>query len=139
MPHFHPSDEMLLDYAAGSADESAGLLLATHLAVCPSCRRQVRDYEAVGGVLLESAVPESDGAPPVVADLTRMLARLDEPAVEASLPAAASFDDETTRLVPEPLRGYLRASLKNTAWRKLAPGFAIVDLPAGRSGVSVRL
>ena len=49
----HPSQEALLDYAAGRLSAGPQLVLATHLSLCPLCRDQVRDFEAAGGALLE--------------------------------------------------------------------------------------
>ena len=53
MPFHHPQDNLLVDYAAGSLDEPVGLLVATHLALCPDCRLKVSEYEKLGGALLE--------------------------------------------------------------------------------------
>jgi putative transcriptional regulator len=132
MPLHHPPEELLLDYAAGSLHEPAALVVATHLALCPDCRRRTRAFEAVGGELLETlpAVPTRGGVEAV-------LARLDEP--EPAGPAAAALDDETRRLVPEPLRGYLGASLRDLAWRKVTRGFDQVELPLPRPGYATRL
>ena len=75
MPVHHPSLELLLDYAAGSTGEAAGLALATHLALCPECREVVAQLELVGGALLEAIQP---AAVPSEA-LDSLLARLDKP------------------------------------------------------------
>ena len=47
----HPAEEILLGYAAGSLNEAAALIVATHLTYCPRCRAQgmSRVAEAVGG------------------------------------------------------------------------------------------
>ena len=37
-PVHHPTDEFLLDYAAGALGEPKSLLVATHLSMCPACR-----------------------------------------------------------------------------------------------------
>ena len=42
-----------MDYAAGSLSEPVALLIATHLALCPRCRHEVEEFEALGGALLE--------------------------------------------------------------------------------------
>ena len=53
LPNSHPSDALLMAYAAGSLDEGQSLVVATHLQLCPSCRHRLQLMEAVGGVLLE--------------------------------------------------------------------------------------
>ena len=63
---FHPSDETLLRYAAGTLDAGLRIVVASHLEICPACRAHIADLEAVGGQLLtempaaalETASPE---------------------------------------------------------------------------------
>ena len=57
----HPSDETLVAFAAGTLDEPRSLVVSMHLSRCPSCERNVGQYEAVGGALLDSASPVSLG------------------------------------------------------------------------------
>jgi len=134
MPDHHPPEDQLLDYAAGSLGEPAGLIVATHLALCPACRRQVRALEAIGGALLDSlpaARADADG-------LARVLARLDEPE-PAAAPDDAPLDEATRRLVPAPLRDYLGASLQDLPWHRVARGLDAYDLPFDRPGFTTRL
>ena len=111
-PDHHPSEELLLDHAAGALAEAPALLVATHLALCPRCRSDVAALEAVGAGLLESGdVGIFDGAL-----LERTLARLDrqEPALEAAAPGLA--------WPPRPLRDHLPAELDALPWRMRLPG-----------------
>ena len=78
---FHLGDDILLKYAAGTLDEASGLLVATHLALCPHCRARNRAADALGGALLDSleAAPLPDSA------MDAVLARLrDEPQTESA-------------------------------------------------------
>jgi putative transcriptional regulator len=128
-PRHHPSDERLVDYASGAMPEPPALLVATHLALCPRCRRAVSDLEAVGGALLELVTP----ARLAENSLERTLARLDEPAAPAR-PAAPGTD----AALPQPLRGYLAASLDCLPWRRIGP-IAEVRLLTGFAGFTTRL
>jgi putative transcriptional regulator len=133
MPHHHPPEDQLLDYAAGSLGEPVGLIVATHLALCPACRRQVQALEAIGGALLDSL-------PAARADtggLARLLARLDEPAPAA--PPEPALDDATRNLVPAPLRRHLGASLADLPWRRMTGGLDAYELPLERPGFKTRL
>ena len=108
-PVHHPSEARLLDYASGALPEPMTLLIATHLALCPACRRTVAELETVGGALLESLPPE-----PVADDsLARLFARLDrlEPAEQA---APASL--QAASILPQPLRDYV-GTLDRVGWR----------------------
>ncbi len=85
--------------------------VATHLALCPECRRQARGIEAVAGSLVEDlpAAPLAEGA------LTQVLARLDESVTEAS---PVPFDP----VLPAPLRNELGFGSSDIPWRTLLPG-----------------
>jgi putative transcriptional regulator len=126
MAAHHPGDEHLMAYAAGDLAEAPGLLVATHLALCPACRRQVADYEALGGQLLDGLAEEplSEGS------LNQTLARLDGVLPEKPK-TASSGPSATGAVLPEPLRGYLtQASAANTIWRKAMPGLRTLKLEA---------
>ena len=113
-PTHHPSQARLLDYASGSLPEPLALLVATHLALCPLCRRGLAELEAVGGALLEALPPE-----PVADDsLARLLARIDRPAPPAEPVARAAAAADL--VLPQPLRDYV-GSLDRVAWRHLGP------------------
>lgn len=109
----HPEADTLLDYAAGRTSEAVSLVIATHLALCPACRTDVRDYESLGGALIEASEPVavSDAA------LAAVLARLDDSDPPTPAPID-EIDEETARTIPQPLRGYLKGSLDALAWRK---------------------
>lgn len=126
-PTFHPTPDMLLDYATGTLSEAASLLMATHLTYCPHCRREVRRLEAVGGALVED-LPTSA----VDTSLDSLLSRLDEPAPPIARPAvappAAGFE-----WAPKPLHPYL----KKAAWKGFMPGMS--QIPLEVDGGSTRL
>lgn len=50
----HPDDATLMSFAAGSLPEALSAVVACHLAMCPRCRAEVAEMEALGAVLLES-------------------------------------------------------------------------------------
>ncbi len=132
-PAFHPVEDQLAAYAAGDMAEAPSLVIATHLALCPACRRQVADYEALGGELLKELPAERLAAE----SLTRTLARLDEPAAE---PARAKAPDLApaggSPLLPQPLRDYMsQAWVDRGTWRSVMPGLRTLKLKA--SGAKV--
>jgi putative transcriptional regulator len=125
-PSHHPELDLLLEYAGGGLSESLALLVATHLAFCPNCRRKVREMEMMGGVLLEDIAPE-----PVAADaLDALFARLDEPDAARPIrlrPPPKSAD----RRLPEPLRGYIANGGTGLRWKPLLPGLSTAEIPVG--------
>ena len=130
-PTHHPSDERLLEYASGALPEPLALLVATHLALCPRCRRVSAELEALGGALLEGMAPE-----PLAEDrLEQALARLDEALPE---PGAAAAVPQSEPALPQPLRGYVGDSLDCLPWRPLGP-IAEVQLLRDFEGYTTRL
>lgn len=129
----HPSDELLLDYAAGSLREGWSIAIATHLALCPHCRKQVGVMESVGGSLLD-AIETSSAAGSAYEDLLKRL---------EGLPQDVPFVTETVLgkdagrpVLPEPLRGYLGCDLDSLRWKRLGRG-AYQVLVATRENDSV--
>lgn len=149
MPAHHPDLEFLIDYAVGSLWEAPSLVIATHLALCPNCRRQVKEYEAIGGLILE----REDEAPVSAGSLSAVLARLDAetpatltrpasagpgprpasamrgrpPAVNGRRPAGAF-------VLPQPLRSYVGGEPWELDWKPLMPGLDVVEIDVGGHG-----
>jgi putative transcriptional regulator len=144
----HPSEALILDYAAGHLGEGLSLLVATHLTFCPECRRAVADAEAMGGAMLEDApaVPMGDGA------LAALLGRLDQADFGADSGAGSGTGDTpppVTRRrpatsparavrggipLPAPVRAYV-SDLAGARWQWVGPGVRQLDLmhrPRGR-------
>ncbi|MFV3074698.1 ChrR family anti-sigma-E factor [Niveispirillum fermenti] len=134
-PHHHPAPDLLLAYAAGSLNEGASLLVATHLALCPHCRAEVTRLEEIGGALLEGTEQVAVGDDL----LAGVLARLDEPARPL-----IRMPDVTPRpppagmpLLPQPLRSYIGGDLDRVRWRLTIPGLHEAAVPC--RGGSVKM
>ncbi|MFC7332326.1 ChrR family anti-sigma-E factor [Rhodocista pekingensis] len=143
---YHPGDDLLVAYAAGSLPEAMSLIVATHLALCPHCRAEVRRLEAVGGALLE----EMPAAPVSDALLDAVMARLDAPGGDTLLapPPAAGLRGTratatrsaaagairrtaTAPVLPEPLRSYVGRDLGGLSWTRIVRGVEEVMVPCG--------
>jgi putative transcriptional regulator len=124
-PVHHPADDTLLRHAAGDLPSGHALVVATHLPFCHHCQAATRFGEAVGGALLDD-LPPADLATDA---LSRMLARLDTPVIQAPRPpeAAASLGEGVP--LPTALRGLVRP-----AWRWLAPGVSRILIAAPGAG-----
>lgn len=130
----HPSDELLLDYSSGALEEGWSLAVATHLALCPVCRRSVREMETIGAALLEglSPTPMSDaGAQAVFSELS----------AEMTVPDTASLSsfDGPAPVLPEPLRHYAGGDLDRVPWQRLGLGAYQYIMPTGDDETIVRL
>ncbi|QCI98878.1 ChrR family anti-sigma-E factor [Agrobacterium larrymoorei] len=130
----HMSDELLLDYASGSLAESWSLAVATHLALCPACRKRLAAMEMAGGALLSEIGPAEE-----VSDdqWQSMKARLRE--TPSPKPATASSSDVRMSVLPEPLRSYAGGDVDKLKWKPLGPGAYHFPIPTRDGEAQVRL
>ncbi len=118
----HLDDATLLAFAAGTVGEAHGILVASHLAMCPTCRSAFRKAEGLGGGILELQTEQA------VSDVCRAatLASLD--AVDAAKPKAVSKSDLPLALA----RALGDISIVDIQWRKRAPGVSVFDVPLSK-------
>jgi len=131
----HPSHDLLLAYAAGDIGEAWSLAIATHMALCPDCRRVVRDAEAIGGALIDEIVPERLASDALLKTLAYAAT------VEAN-PAAVSKRsrvDGARPILPQPLRDYAGGDVDALRWRRLGRGPFHIPLIKSQSGEVARL
>lgn len=133
----HISDELLLDYASGTLAEGWSIAVATHLALCPSCRDRLSFMEHAGGELLETV--DVDEPVSEAASWTSMKGKIaaekDRPSVKT--PARVSASGEA--LIPEPLRSYLGSDVDGLKWRALGRGAYHIPIKTGDTESQVRL
>lgn len=130
----HVSDELLMSYAAGSLSEGWSLAVATHLALCPDCRRRLAVMECTGGELLEEIVP----VVPAADSWEAMKARLDaDPGAPPPVSRQAIADPDP--VLPEPLRSYLGGDLSSLKWRSLGRGAYHIPIATGDRETTARL
>ena len=122
-------DERLLDYASGAAPEPLALLVATHLALCPLCRRTPRSSRRRGRAAGDPAPAARRGQPGTGARTARSTGA-SRPAAEEPAPGDPSL--------PRPLRDYTGGTLDALPWRRLGP-IAEVQLLRDFPGFTTRL
>ena len=121
-PVHHPDEGLLIDYAAGTLEAGAHLVIGGHLGACPACRATVEETEAVGGALLSALRPAALSADA----LALALARIERPAPAAAAPPKAP--DDWIDIAPEALR----AAAKRRRWA--APGVWVAPVTQGPGG-----
>jgi putative transcriptional regulator len=131
----HLSDDLLLDYAAGNLSEGWSLVVATHMALCPSCRRRLSAMEGAAGALLDKVEP-ADLPVDAWDRMKRRLEGIQIEEVKAPRPAAPAASGT---VFPEPLRSYVGADLANVKWQALGLGAYQVRIPTADPSTQVRL
>lgn len=118
-PSHHLSEELLLDYAAGTLDEASSLMVATHLTMCSECRQRLEALEQVGGAFLNEAKPVemADDA------LAKVMAALDGGEIAGTIQtrrrSEAANDNPTFPLV---LQDYVGGDIDGVSWKKIGMG-----------------
>lgn len=119
---FHISNNVLLSYSAGTLDEASGLLVATHLALCPHCRARNIAADSLGGYLLDSIEPAPVSPTMRDAVLSRVRNEVSSDPAKPSSPASSN-------VIPDPLRTYLGGDVDDLQWKWLAPRVQQVPVP----------
>lgn len=135
----HISDELLLDYASGNLAEGWSIAVATHLALCPSCRDRLSFMEHTGGQLLEATeVKENE---PTSADdsWAMMKAKLRDQGPSRAVAATPVATPVDIPVLPEPLRSYLGSDVDGLKWKALGRGAYHIPIKTGDSESQVRL
>lgn len=125
----HPDETTLMSFAAGSLPEALSVIVATHLSVCPRCRREMALMERIGATLLWDLEASPVGRP--VAPTVESRDRLSE-----SLAHSMTAGD-----VPPPLSDLVGTSFAAIRWKRLLPGVSRheIALSAGKRGYLVVL
>lgn len=114
----HPGFESLMSCSAGSMPEAFAAVMASHMSMCPRCRKDLSIMELIGVSLFDQLSPTGvNAAAPVMA-----LRAGEADAGVATRNPAASGD------VPEPLTGVIGRYLDDVQWTRLVPGVQVHDI-----------
>jgi putative transcriptional regulator len=127
----HPSAELILDYAAGGLAHGPALAVASHLSLCPHCRREAQRLEALGARLMADAVAPQSRTDTTFDEVLAKIAQGAEESVPALQPATAVF--------PHPLRVALGGDIDAVPWKRLGMGAYHYIIPSGDGPATARL
>lgn len=131
----HISDDLLVSYAAGSLAEGWSIAVATHLALCPSCRRRLSVAESIGGEMLETIADDATLDDSWASVRSRLQQQAASPA--DALPKTAPVGRGGG--LPEPLRSYVGGDFDSLKWRPLGRGAYQIPIRTGDRETRVRL
>lgn len=129
MIRHHPNEATLLSHASGGLPTALSAIVATHLAVCPTCRARTAEAEAIGGALLSAVEPVEVGA----GALDRALAAIDTDMPE--VPREAADAGMHNPDLPRPLGAMLPADLDSLRWWPVGPGIRQARVGTGETTV----
>ena len=116
----HPTDETLAAFVNATLCEGNSLVVATHLTLCPTCRKTVRGMTEVGGELLEHGESQK-----ISNDLRQAcLAKLDQTPVET---VASAIEARAADHAAPPISLY-----DSQKWTWVGPGVyrQFLDVPS---------
>lgn len=126
MSAYHPDDMTLMNYAAGSLSIPQALAVSMHLCFCHECRDLVKNFNHLGGALLETIKPastEDDAFDSLMASLEPH-DHSDTPKVKVDMGSV----DKITQHFNNPLLRYLPTSLADLPWQRQTKEISKFDL-----------
>lgn len=118
----HPGFESLMSCSSGSMPEAFAAVMASHIAVCPECRKELSLMEDIGVELFRHITPK-----PMTREAPIAVMRRGE--AEADNADGVTFAPTTPGGVPAPLVPFAGTDLDRVAWRSLAPGIQHFPIP----------
>ena len=121
----HPDDMTLMDYAAGSLSIPQSLAVSVHLCFCHECRSLVKNFNHLGGALLETLKPATadDSAFDVL--MASLEAR---PSAARAKKNAAHVEEKSVPHFTNPLLRYLPTSIDKLPWQRQTKEICQFDL-----------
>lgn len=125
MANYHPNDELLMSFAAGQLADALGLMVACHVESCPKCAEKVRNFESLGGDILNQCSEE------VVTDslLDETWAKIEM--FERNKVSQKSFEkaaNEKRVNIPRPMRRFIKEDFDQLDWSGFSKNIKEVNL-----------
>lgn len=124
----HPNFESLMSCSAGSMPEAFAAVMASHISVCPACRKELALMEDIGVELFSKIAPAAITREAPIAVMRRAEADGEPHDAAAALPGASSMGSKPGGM-PAPLAPLAGPDLERVAWRRLAPGIQHFPIP----------
>lgn len=121
MTKHHPSNDLLMEHAAGTLPVAQAACVSAHLSYCERCRRIDSQLKTVGGALLERLEP----VPVAESVLDTVLARLQDPA-----PLTYAGQTEAADL-PSLLQRLINGDFSQLVWKRITRSLSISYLSTG--------
>lgn len=134
----HLSDDLLFGYSAGTLPEAFNLIVAAHVSVCDQCRAVVESYDALGGALVEQAIPgrAADEVAMTEGTLSAVLDRIGADPSQQRVVAPPKPSCGKADHLPQPVRDYIGGGLDAVRWRPVGMGVRQAILSESPSGTA---
>lgn len=138
MIHFHPTEDMLVEYAAGSLDQALAISIKAHIEMCPECREKVSRYNQLGATLMmNEEVEHADEAEGQQQSFADLMTRIKSTSANEQARFTPTAKPKNTTL-PAVLDALLPARSK-LKWRRVSPSLKQANLATGQNQYEVCL
>lgn len=107
--NYHPTNQLLTQYANGDLPEAYELLIATHISMCDECRTEIAALDALGGAVLQEFEPLETVSFAQTLEKIKQVGR-DVPKVRVPTE------------VPAPLVDYIGSRFEDVRWKPIGIG-----------------
>lgn len=143
MINYHPSIEILTDYAAGSLPLAHSLCVSTHLEHCNECQQQIRKLETLGAHLFDQGHTEPRQLSNLKDSFFKRLTEEPEDLLESSQANKKPVNEDVMQWddykIPNSLRQFITKGYNELNWMRLSPSFKIATLYNEEGGAQVAL
>lgn len=127
---------LLLDYTAGRLNEAQNMIVAAHIALSAPARQWMKQYESLGGYVLErECLPVSM----CETALDKVLARLEPGGAGDAASCCAGKSLPEDAVLPEPLRSWLTGQKHAPRWSFFSAGARICRIDLDCTQAHMRL
>lgn len=137
MANFHPTDNALAEFSAGSLDWALSIPVSAHIELCPECKQKIAEYNTVGGSVLQQVNPISIKENSFEQLMTRIKTEKLEPISPCDEVHNEHPLDERTRHLPKVIQKLVPTD-KPLKWSSLSPKLKSVILTSGQKKYEVR-
>ena len=146
MTEYHPSEDELIEYAAGNVDWAVGICISAHLHFCPECKARLAELTALGASCLESVASAEVGKHSLLNTMAKIRQReeastksnqTDDTSATKPVMGRLSDVDEVTNL-PSVVKKALVAS-GEVKWASLSRSLKVAQVTSGQNKYEVCL
>jgi len=126
---YHPSENDLIEYAAGGVDWAVGICISTHLHYCTACRLKLNELNALGGHCMESAPAAALSNASLMNTMAKIKAAKSERGVGESqlITSNSESHGSTYNNLPNVLKKII-ANPKSIKWSRVTPSLKAANL-----------
>ncbi|MDA0630240.1 MAG: ChrR family anti-sigma-E factor [Proteobacteria bacterium] len=129
MANHHPSNDFLMEHAAGTLPVAQAACISAHMNYCDRCRRAHDQMQNIGGVMLERLQP----VPVAESVLEAVLARLNDPEPLRHQTSKAAV------ALPALLSRIINGDFSQLVWKRITRSLSISYLSTGDSNYEFAL